>query len=137
MCILNGRFGEGDAFTSVSTKGLSVVDYCIVPIEYSKIVNFKVRSMLDILHNHNLHSIGNLPDHSLLVWNFLIEEEAPCDDIPSGRVVPGNAFLCTMPDGFLTSERVQSTLEDFIKKLIYIHDQEGLNQMYDEFSKQN
>ena len=22
MCILNGRFGEGDAFTSVSTKGL-------------------------------------------------------------------------------------------------------------------
>ena len=134
MCILNGRFGEGDAFTSVSTKGLSVVDYCIVPIEYfSKFVNFKVHSMLDILQNHNLHSIGNLPDHSLLVWNFLIEEEAPCDDIPSGRVVPGNPFLCTMPDRFLTSERVQSTLEDFIKKMFDIHDQEGLNQMYDEF----
>ena len=47
MCILDGRFG-GDAFTSVSNKGLSVVDYCLVPIEYfSKFANFKVHSMVD------------------------------------------------------------------------------------------
>ena len=49
MCILNGRFG-GDAFTSVSNKGLSVVDYCLVQIEYfSKFANFKVHSMPDIV----------------------------------------------------------------------------------------
>ena len=99
MCILNGRFGEGDAFTSVSNKGLSVVDYCLVPIEYfSKFANFKVHSMLDIVQDHDLHSIGNLPDHSLLVWNFLMEKETTCDDTPSGRASPGDAFLYTMPD---------------------------------------
>ena len=134
MCILNGRFREGDAFTSVSNKGLSVVDYCLVPIEYfSKFENFKVHSMLDIVQDHNLHSIGNLPDHSLLVWNFLMEKETTCDDTPSGRASAGDAFLYTMIDEFLTSERVQSTLENSIKKMVDIHDQESLNQIYDEF----
>ena len=28
---------------------------------------------------------------------------------------------------------LQSTLEDFIKKMVDIHDQESLNQIYDEF----
>ena len=47
-------------------KGLSVVDYCLVQIEYfSKFANFKVFSVLDIVQDHNLHSNGNLPDHSL------------------------------------------------------------------------
>jgi len=48
MCILNGRF-EGDAFTSVSTKGLSVVDYCLVRMEdFSKFADFKVHNMLGL-----------------------------------------------------------------------------------------
>ena len=62
-----------------------------------------------------------------------MEKETTCDDTPSERASPGDAFLYTMPDGFLTSERVQSTLENSIKKMVDIHDQDGLNQIYDEF----
>lgn len=103
----------------MSTKGLSVVDYCLVPMEdFSKFVDFKVHNMLDIVQDHNLYSVGNLPDHSLLVWNFLMEGEKPCDDIPSGREALGGAFQYTMPDAFLTSESVQETLENFIDKMV-------------------
>ena len=56
--------------------------------------------------------------------------ETTCDDTPSGRASTGDAFPYTMTDGFLTSERVQSTLEN---SMVDIHDQESLNQIYDEF----
>jgi len=62
-----------------------------------------------------------------------MEGEKPCNDIPSGREALGGAFQYTMPDAFLTSESVQETLENFIDKMVDIHDQEGLNQMYNEF----
>ena len=42
LCMLNGRSKEGCGYTSVSTKGLAVVDYClnwfpIVPFHTSQI----------------------------------------------------------------------------------------------------
>ena len=43
LCMLNGRSEEGCGYTSVSTKGLAVVDYCIVPHNaYSQFSNFRV-----------------------------------------------------------------------------------------------
>ncbi len=33
LCILNGRNTINNDFTYVSTRGLSVVDYCLVPYE--------------------------------------------------------------------------------------------------------
>ena len=50
LCIVNGTKGK-DAFTCVSSRGSSVVDYCIVPCEnLSMIEEFRVVTMAEMKH---------------------------------------------------------------------------------------
>ena len=69
MCFLNGRDSDND-FTSVSTNGRAVVDYCFVSHASLKIFsNFSVtRSSEFIDQSGCLGKINpsNIPDHSLL-----------------------------------------------------------------------
>ena len=37
LCMLNGRSPKGNEYTSISSKGLAMVDYCFVPIMYCQI----------------------------------------------------------------------------------------------------
>ena len=54
MCIVYGRKGK-DAFTCVSNKGSSVVDYCVVGVEYVHIVcNFRVTTMSESIEEMKL-----------------------------------------------------------------------------------
>ena len=72
MCILNGRISpENNNYTSKSTKGISVVDYFIVPhSNLSCFENFTVTPCLDIIEKHNLFNLLNhksrTPDHAAL-----------------------------------------------------------------------
>ena len=76
MCVLNGRFNESkDNFTSVSTKGKSVVDYFCVPHDnFSDFQNFQVISPSSLVTKHNLHDYtgerNKLPDHYILRCEF-------------------------------------------------------------------
>ena len=75
MCMLNGRFDQNfNTFTSVSTKGSSVVDYCIVPHdEFPKFFNFKVTSPFELIASiPDLQQItsSGVPDHALLSWEI-------------------------------------------------------------------
>ena len=68
LVILNGRFDKSkDGFTSVSTKGLAVVDYCICPSRsINSFANFQVIDPLDTTDKFKLDIDSSLPDHRVL-----------------------------------------------------------------------
>ncbi len=71
-CIVNGRISsENDNFTSISTKGRSVVDYVFAPHDnIDSVFEFHVDTCADIVNILNLQYLINdnckIPDHSLL-----------------------------------------------------------------------
>ncbi|CAC5411253.1 unnamed protein product [Mytilus coruscus] len=73
-CVLNGRYPIHDDFTYVSTKGSTVVDYCVVPYEsLCHYKNFKF-TRASVLCNKSAQpgsfSLNHIPDHSVLCWEF-------------------------------------------------------------------
>ena len=74
MCIFNGRGSGNNDFTSVSTIGNAVVDYCFV--EYSKMCHFSNFSVIrapDLINqtgNIAAFATNKIPDHSLLKWSI-------------------------------------------------------------------
>ena len=56
MCMLNGRFSPScDSYTSVSTNGMSVVDYILVPTKsFNSFKNFRVQDPLHIINEHGI-----------------------------------------------------------------------------------
>ena len=72
MCFLNGR-GKNNDFTSVSTNGRPVVDYCFVNhSNLNSFSNFSVTRSCEFINQsgslHRVNPVG-IPDHSLLKWN--------------------------------------------------------------------
>ena len=76
FCILNGRNYVTNDFTSISTRGAAVVDYCVVShVNLDSFQNFCVTTVNDMIN-----AIGNLPvsttagrpDHSLLTWDIIV-----------------------------------------------------------------
>ena len=68
MCrhVLNGRSDQGNGYTSVSPKGLAVVDYCLVPIDsLTQVTNFKVLDILDVAEKFHTDIPTKISDHSL------------------------------------------------------------------------
>ncbi len=80
LCSLNGRLSpENNNFKCISPKGLSIVDYIIVPNNvFHKCNSFNVYTMTETADMCNLAPlIGNqckLPDHSLLHVNFTLDQ---------------------------------------------------------------
>ncbi|CAG2219168.1 unnamed protein product [Mytilus edulis] len=80
-CVLNGRNHISNDYTYVSTRGSSVVDFCITPFEnINSFKKFEVIRASD-LANKSL-TTGSIepkyiPDHSVLCWEF---ETAICEN---------------------------------------------------------
>ena len=77
-CIVNGRNSVSDDFTFVSTRGCSVVDYCLTPYEsLLRVSNFEVIRASQLVQNANI--LGQvdmsyaIPDHSFLKWSFKLD----------------------------------------------------------------
>ena len=72
ICILNGRFDRSkDNYTSVSSKGLAVVDYILTP--YSTLTsfkNFQVHDILEIINSNGIPIDSAIPDHRLLTVEY-------------------------------------------------------------------
>lgn len=80
LCMLNGRTNGTDNYTCVSTKGVSVVDYILVPHEnYTSCTQFNVDLCSNIIEEHQLQQLLNqkckIPDHSVLSVLFRDPEE--------------------------------------------------------------
>ena len=74
-CLSNGRHNIGYDFTYISTRGRSVVDYCIV--QHDQITHFSqmnVMTMYDLLQQTVLAGVTNpsqsVSNHSLLCWQI-------------------------------------------------------------------
>ena len=66
MCMVNGRVGTQD-FTNISNIGKSVVDYVLVPHEQlCNVLDFKVKTVTDLVSELDLTGYESMPDHSLL-----------------------------------------------------------------------
>ncbi|CAG2256686.1 unnamed protein product [Mytilus edulis] len=77
FCVLNGRFQGCDNFTSISTRGKSVVDYICVPHDvFDKCKKFEVLTAESIVNNNSLFGLlggkSRLPDHSVLITEFTV-----------------------------------------------------------------
>ncbi|CAG2189827.1 unnamed protein product [Mytilus edulis] len=75
FCVLNGRFADGDNYTSISKKGKAVVDFICVPQDmFPDVKYFRVLAVQSI--DFKLHDLigskSKLPDHSAIVSEFNI-----------------------------------------------------------------
>ena len=73
--MLNGRGIGQNTYTSISTRGSAVVDYCLVPIQcYDDFKNFEVLEILELYDKLNINIPCKVPDHSLLVWSLQLNK---------------------------------------------------------------
>ena len=76
MCILNGRNAVNNDFTSISEKGLAVVDYVFVPNEGLKLFrNMEVIGARELFDKAKcVPCFGlSITDHSLLKWDMPVD----------------------------------------------------------------
>ena len=87
FCILNGRNELRNDFTSISTKGCSVVDYCLVSHDaLSNFSSFSVTRATDLINQCNDVSgvaTSGIPDHSVLTWKISVGLNNGC--VETGR----------------------------------------------------
>ncbi|XP_053403285.1 uncharacterized protein LOC128558364 [Mercenaria mercenaria] len=123
MCMLNGRNFTKNDFTSISSKGSSVVDYCIIPHE--KLDIFSEISMLrvmDVINNiNNVPALANtsLPDHSILSWKLTCNISNACNyDKCNVQPVSFDKFDVTdVPNTFLSDQESILNVNRVIEKL--------------------
>ena len=75
LCFVSGRKGA-DEFTCISSKGRSVVDYCLVPFdELANIDDFMVRTMSQCEAHLCVSEEGfRVLDHSVFMWDLLVDD---------------------------------------------------------------
>lgn len=88
-CVLNGRT-ENDDFTCVSQKGLSVVDFAIVPHDiidmYSNFYVLRARQLFEDARCVGCYDLTKavIPDHSVLRWYFKMSSAHSYKDTMEG-----------------------------------------------------
>ena len=117
--MLNGRCAGDNDFTSISVKGVSVVDYVVVPHDYlHKCSGFCVKRAHDLFVQTDL--LGrcdldrNLSDHSMLVWKYKL------DDLYSDLTIKRNSQLIQIrkydvsqvPDDFMCDTAITINVND-------------------------
>ena len=73
MCVVSGKKGK-DAFTCVSGRFCSVVDFCVVRVEdFDMIENFRTTTCEAVEEMRSDEVSMTVPDHSLLYWDTVLE----------------------------------------------------------------
>ena len=146
MCVLNGRFcNSSDNFTSVSTKGRSVVDFISVPHDcFSFCENFEVISPTSIINNYNMQSLlgerSRVPDHNFLCFTYKYMTDFRDNEEASVKVTSNSPFntkvfkLKRIPENFLTSELARNAFLDIICNIERCREnQNHIDRLYEEF----
>ena len=131
ICILNGRvFKENDNFTSVSTKGKSVVDYIFIPhSNLSNISHFKVHCVKDLINELNIVPDRAMPDHSVVSCRVKINYDSNGGTNEFNRQQNNeneqndiNSFkrkyrVDDIPETFMCSEDINQQIEHTIQRI--------------------
>ena len=119
-CMLNGRVGE-QTFTSISTKGKAVVDYCIVPHEQLDLYeSFHVKPVTQIANEFSLPipPLAKMSDHSVLVCTLDYQNMVASHDDKSNTKYINKSKrynVNNIPDDFMvditeTIKKIENTL---------------------------
>ena len=142
-CVLNGRNGTSNDFTFVSTRGSSVVDYCVVPYECLKnFTNFQV-IRASVLFNQSVATGSSdpkyIPDHSVLCWEM---ESALCESVNNEKSSysicdTSNQFIYNVkniPDNWMKDESVRNLINLCISNIESCNgSQFEIDNLYDDF----
>ena len=128
MCVLNGRNCLKNDYTSISTKGCAVVDYCLVPHDsLNNFCEFKVTRSTEIisdLHLQDGFTQSVIPDHSILSW--VLDVTMSANDNSRDVLSQQSEFnmpcfdkfdVKEIPENFLSSDSVVNALHDTVYKL--------------------
>ena len=127
--MLNGR-SHSDNFTCISSKGRSVVDYCIVQADYfQSISNFTVRTISEFLDNIGIVDAEQLPDHSLLSW--LLEISVPLCASTIEEKESGKVHVLITEEYLADKEDELNAVTKDINGLASNDGQEAQDQVYD------
>ncbi|CAG2197576.1 unnamed protein product [Mytilus edulis] len=122
-CMLNGRVGTNNDFTCVSSKGQSVVDYCITSYENLHFFqDFKVIRASDLIIKSKLNMTGldarSIPDHSLLYCELNISASLPSCHTSGKRSPEFIKFdVKNIPSNFCHGDDIHLRLLDTINGL--------------------
>ena len=131
MGVVNGRKGK-DAFTCVSGKGCSVLDYCIVGAEYFGLINnFRVVTMLECINEMRCKGeVIRVPDHSLVQWEVMVgsmEVKVEEEGQQVGKVRK------IVPENYLQKEEEKSEIEALTSRVMQAGaNQKGIDDVYEE-----
>lgn len=142
FCVLNGRNYKQNDFTSVSTRGCAVVDYCLIPYEQLyRYTNFDVKRsaaiVTDVIGVETMDRIS-VPDHSILLWSISLEHSLTADT-SSGhgtihQQVKDIQYNRNITEQFMCDEDTFTRLEHTIQFLeSNQHEQACLNSAYNDF----
>lgn len=130
MCVLNGRFDPvKDNYTSVSTKGLAVVDYCVVPVHaFSQFSNFTVHDTLHLVNSCKIPIDSKVPDHRPISWSYELKT-----NLIQTNATKAQLTTTRMPQDYFSSDQVISELLNLTNHLNDLtHNKEEVN---DEVNK--
>ena len=116
LCMLNGRFDtQHDGFTSVSAKGLAVVDYCVVPkVSFHKYCDFKVLDPLVVATNSSIKIDSKIPDHRILTWGLKVTDSVS----PIQHITPKKTIVQKkVPPNFLENDVAESRFHALTEQL--------------------
>ena len=138
FCILNGR-SINDDFTSVSTKGKSVVDYMCVPYDnFIQCTNLKVLQLQTIIDQHDLHGLlgtrTHIPDHAVLLTRLKVSDACyvQSDQLINCFDCEGTKFkLKKIPFDFMISEIAARAIQELLLSIELCRDtQNDIDSIY-------
>ncbi|WAQ95035.1 hypothetical protein MAR_007506 [Mya arenaria] len=138
LCVLNGRF-TSDNYTSISTKGNSVVDYLCVPQDmFDWFKSFTVLTVKEITDRHNLHGLigvrSRLLDHSALLAKIDLGFcETDCSMHGSSNSENQPRFnLKRIPNDFMDSDMAKRAIVNMITRIERCRETQGeIDDIYD------
>jgi hypothetical protein len=150
MCVVNGRVNnKEDNFTCRTSRGLSVVDYFIVPHDMlSSCKQFMVVPCLDIIEKEKLQTMVNrrcrIPDHNLLtleisvnVQEFISHTSTVDLGNSSTEIIKNNVFydVRKVPNDFMSSEFCVKAMLDIIDAIESSREEQAeIDQIYAKFT---
>ena len=130
MCMLNGRFGDpSNRYTSFSPLGMSLVDYCLVPIElFNNFSQFSVHPTPELVDQLKIQVGSTLPDHSILTWNLSLKNQPT----PHDPKLPSYVTLLT--EDYFKTAVAKEKLENLCDSVKHLPpNQFALDSVYNQF----
>ena len=147
MVILNGRVTPNlDNYTSVSSKGVAVVDYLLATQNSIDICSkCEVRLISDVIEQYDLsHLLGEhckMPDHSLVLGSFDLNPGSEFDSLTTSEslnvtIKPKRYSFRSIPNNFMNTQLFKDSLSVISSEFENANDvQSQINSVYNKFTE--